>query len=62
MIGSMTLNKYNSVLKTLTVEGSSRANKEGRVINRLNFKRILKVWLKFLKSILMPTTHATTVS
>ena len=47
---------------TLTVEGTSWANKEGLVINRIDLKPIVKVWVKFLKSMLMPTTHTTTVS
>ena len=39
----MTLKKWNSVLKTLTVEGSSWANEEGIVINRIDLKPIAKV-------------------
>lgn len=58
----MTHKKWNSVLKTLTVVGSSWENDEGQVINRIELKPITKVWVKFLKSRLMPTIHTTTVS
>lgn len=61
-IGNMTTQKWNKVLKTLTVEGASWANEEGRMINRIDLKPITKVWVKFLKSRLIPTTHTTTVS
>ena len=54
--------KWNSVLKTLAIDGGSWANEEGRVIIKINLKPIAKVWVKFLKSRLMPTTHTTTVS
>ena len=37
-------------------------NKEGRVVDRIDLKPITKVWIKFLKSRLMLTTHTTTVS
>lgn len=33
-----------------------------RMINRIDLKLIAKVWVKFLKSRLMPATHNTTVS
>ncbi|KAH9793304.1 Ribonuclease H [Citrus sinensis] len=42
--------------------GASWANEEGRVVNRIDLKPIAKVWVKFLKSRFMPTTHTTTVS
>lgn len=61
-IGNMITQKWNKVLKTLTVEGASWANEEGRMINRIDLKPITKVWVKFLKSRLIPTTHTTTVS
>ena len=35
---------------TLTIEGVSSANDEGRVVNIINLKPIAKVWVKFLKS------------
>ena len=62
MIESMTTKKWNSVLKTLTVEGSSWANEEARVRNKIDLKPITKIWVKNFKSRLMPTTHTTTVS
>lgn len=37
-------------------------NEEARVINRIDLKPTVKVWLKFFKSRLMSTTHTTTVS
>lgn len=37
-------------------------NEEGRVVDRIDLKPITKVWIKFLKSRLMLTTHTTTVS
>ncbi|KAH9671337.1 hypothetical protein KPL70_017334 [Citrus sinensis] len=43
-------------------ECSKEANEEKRVVNRIDLKPIAKVWVKFLKSRLMPTTHTTTVS
>lgn len=49
-IGNMTTQKWNKVLKTLTVEDASWANEEGRMINRIDLKPITKVWVKFLKS------------
>ena len=54
--------RWNKIFKTLTVEGASWVNEEGWVINRIDLKPIVKVWVKFLKSRLMPTTHTTTVS
>ena len=50
------------MLKTLTIEGSSWLNEDGRVVNRIDLKPIAKVWVKFLKSRLMHSTHTTTVS
>lgn len=41
----------------MTVLGSEWINKEGRVVSRMDLKPIAKVWIKFLKAILMPTTH-----
>lgn len=46
------------MFKTLNVEGSEWVNKEARIVNMIDLKSIVK----FLKSMLMPTTHATTVS
>ena len=43
-------------------KGASWANEEGRVINKIDLTPIAKVWVKFLKSRLMPTTHITIVS
>lgn len=37
-------------------------NKESRVINMIDLKLTVKVWVKFLKSRLMSTTHTTTMS
>ena len=54
--------KWNTIFTTLPIEGASWANEEGRVVNRIDLKHIAKVWVKFLKSRLMPTTHTTTVS
>ena len=49
----MTGKTWNKVLKTLTIEGTSWANEEGRVINRIDLKLVAKMWVKFLKSRLM---------
>ena len=62
LFANMTDETWNRVLKALTVEGTSWANKEGRVIYQIDLKHAAKVWVKFLKSKLMPTTHTTTVS
>ena len=48
--------------KTLTVQGSKWMNKDSRVVNKIKLKPIAKVWVKFLKSRLMPTTYTTVVS
>ena len=58
----LTPKKWNTIFTTLTIEGASWVNEEGRVVNRIDLKPIAKVWVKFLKSRLMPTTHTTTVS
>ncbi|KAH9801445.1 hypothetical protein KPL71_001039 [Citrus sinensis] len=58
----LTLKKWTTIFTTLTIEGASWVNEEGRVVNRIYLKPIAKVWVKFLKSRLMPTTHTTTVS
>lgn len=50
------------MLKTLAVEGSKWVNEENRVVNKIQLKPIAKVWVKLLKSRLMPTIHITTVS
>lgn len=50
------------MLKALTVKCSEYVNKERIIANMINLKPIAKVRVKFLKSILMPTTHTTTVS
>ena len=62
LIANMTDKTWNNVLKTLTVKRTSWANEEGRVINIIDLKHVAKVWVKFLKSRLMPTTDITTVS
>ncbi|KAH9750406.1 hypothetical protein KPL71_013870 [Citrus sinensis] len=58
----LTPKKWNTIFKTLTIEGASWVNEEGHVVNRIDLKPIAKVWVKFLKSRLMPTTHTTRVS
>ncbi|KAH9802215.1 hypothetical protein KPL71_001288 [Citrus sinensis] len=58
----LTPKKWTTIFTTLTIEGASWANEEGRVVNRIDLKPIAKVWVKILKSRLMPTTHTTTVS
>ena len=62
LLGKLTLQRWNKIFTTLTVKGASWANEEGRMINRMDLTPIAKVWVKFLKSRLMPTTHTTTVS
>ena len=62
LLDKLTPQRWNTIFTTLTVEDASWANEEGRVINRIDLKPIAKVWVKFLKSRLMPTTHTTTVS
>ena len=56
LVENMTTKRWSDVLKTLTVEGSSWLNEEGRVVNRIDLKLVAKVWVKFLKSRLMSTT------
>lgn len=58
----MTPKKQYSVIKTLTVEDSSWASKEGRVRNRIDWKLVTKIQVKFLKFRLMSTTKTTIVS
>ena len=58
----LTQKKWTTIFTTLTIEGVSWANKEGCVVNRIDLKPIANVWVKILKSRLMPTTHTTTVS
>lgn len=54
----MTPKKWNNVLKTLTVEGGSWVNEEGRVINKINLKPIVKVLGKIFEiSIDAHNTH-----
>ena len=62
MVENTTAKKWSDVLKTLMVEGSSWLNEEGIVVNRIDLKLVAKVWIKILKSQLIPTTHTTTVS
>ena len=58
----MTPKRWNTIFKTLTIKRASWVNEEGHVVNMIDLKPIAKVWVKFLKSRLMPTTHTTTVS
>ena len=62
LLDKLTPKKWNIIFTTLTIEGASWANEEGRIVNRIDLKPIAKVWVKFQKSKLMPTTHTTTVS
>ena len=62
LLGNITPQKWNKIFKTLTIEGASWDNEEWCVINKIDLKPIAKVWVKFLKSRLMPTTHTTTIS
>ena len=57
----LTPKKWTTIFTTLTIEGASWVNEEGRVVNMIDLKPIAKVWVKFLKSRLMPTTHTTMV-
>lgn len=59
---NMIVKKWREVFKTLSIQGSEWMNKENRVVNRIELKPVTKVWVKFLKSRLMPTTHTTTTS
>lgn len=58
----MTVKKCREVFKTVTVVGNEWMNEESRVVNRIDLKPIAQVWVKFLKSRLMLTTHTTIVS
>lgn len=60
LIANMTAKTSNKA--TLIIKGTPWANEEGPVINRIYLKPVAKVWVKFLKSRMMPTTHTTTVS
>ncbi|KAH9763201.1 hypothetical protein KPL70_001079 [Citrus sinensis] len=62
LLDKLTSQRWNKIFTTLIVEGASWANEEGRVINKIDLKPIAKVWVKFLKSRLIPTAHTTTVS
>ena len=62
LLEKLTPQRWNKIFTTLTVKGASWANEEGCVINRIDLTPIAKVWVKFLKSRLMPTIHTTTVS
>ena len=62
MVENMTANMWRDMFKTLTMEGSSWLNEEGKVVNIINLKLVAKVWVNFLKLQLMPTKHTTTVS
>ena len=62
LLDKLTPQRWNKIFTTLTVNGASWANEEGRVINMIDLTPIAKVWVKFLKSRLMPTTHTITVS
>ena len=57
----MTPKKWTTIFTTLTIEGALWANEKGRVVNKIDLKRIAKVWVKFIKSRLVPTTHTTMV-
>ena len=58
----LTPKTWTTIFTTLTIEGASWVNEEGRVVNMIDLKSIAKVWVKFLKSRFIPTTHTTTVS
>ena len=62
LLDKLTLQRWNKIFTTLIVKGATWANEEGRVINRIDLTLIAKVWVKFLKSRLILTTHTTTVS
>ena len=49
IVENMTAKNLSDVLETLTVEGSSQLNEEGRVVNRIDLKPGAKVWEIFLK-------------
>ena len=54
-IENMIVKKWGEVFKALTIQGSKWMNEEDRVVNRIDLNPIAKVWVKFLKSRLMPT-------
>ena len=62
LLDKLTSQRCNKIFTTLAIKGATWANEEGRVINRIDLTPIAKVWVKFLKSRLMPTTHITTIS
>ena len=62
LLGKLTPQWWNKIFTTLNVKGASWANEERRVINMIDLTPIAKVWVKFLKSKLMPTTYTTIVS
>lgn len=62
LIANLTDKIRQQILQTLTVEKRTWANEEGRVVNRVDLTPVAQVWVKFLKSHLMPITHTTTVS
>lgn len=61
-VENMTVKKYGEVFKTFTLQSTEWMNEEGRVVNRIDLKPITKVWVKFLESRLISTTHTTTIS
>ncbi|KAH9762999.1 hypothetical protein KPL70_001024 [Citrus sinensis] len=62
LLDKLTPQRWNKIFTTLTVNGAYWTNEEGHVVNIIDLTPIAKVWVKFLKSRLMPTTHTTTVS
>ena len=58
----LTPKKCTTIFTTFTIEGASWANEKGLIVNMIDLKPIAKVWVIFLKSRLMPTTHTATVS
>ena len=38
----LTLKKWNTIFKTLTIEGASRVNEEGHVINKIDLNLLLR--------------------
>ena len=63
-IENITVKKWGGgrEFKTLIVQDSAWMNDEERVVNMIELKPIAKVWMIFLKSKLIPTTHTTIVS
>ncbi|KAH9801427.1 hypothetical protein KPL71_001026 [Citrus sinensis] len=62
LLDKLTPQRWNKIFTTLTINGAYWTNEEGHVVNIIDLTPIAKVWVKFLKSKLMPTTHTTTVS